>query len=133
MSNEQTVRDIYAAFQRQDVPAIVARVTDDVDWRNDGVASRECPWNGNFSGKANLAGFFAAVGEHLDLPVFEVLAMAASGDAVAVHLRVEGTVRKNGRALKNDAVHLWRFNSRGQVSSYRHFNDTAMELAAWRG
>lgn len=133
MSNEQTVRDIYAAFQRQDVAAIVEVVADDVDWRNDGVASKECPWNGDFSGKANLAGFFQAVGENLDLPVFEVKAIAASGDVVAVHLRIEGAVRKNGRALMNDAVHFWGFNSRGQVSSYRHFNDTAMELAAWRG
>jgi ketosteroid isomerase-like protein len=30
MNNEQTVKDVYAAFLRQDVPAIVALVTDDV-------------------------------------------------------------------------------------------------------
>jgi len=64
MSNEQTVKDVYSAFQRGDVAAIVACVADDVDWRNDGVESRECPWNGNFSGKANLPGFFKALGEH---------------------------------------------------------------------
>ena len=50
MSNEQAVKDIYAAFLRQDMPAILNLVADNVDWRNDGVASRECPWNGNFSG-----------------------------------------------------------------------------------
>lgn len=133
MSNEQTVRDVYAAFQRQDVPAILAHVTDDVDWRNDGVASRECPWNGNFSGKANVPGFFKAVGEHLDLPVFDVKTIVASGSHVAVHLRIEGRIRTTGRAWQNDAVHFWGFNSRGQIASYRHFNDTAAELAAWRG
>ena len=63
MSNEQTVRDVYAAFKRGDVAAILARVADDVDWRNDGVASHECPWNANFSGKTNLPGFFQAVGQ----------------------------------------------------------------------
>lgn len=133
MSNEQTVQDIYAAFERQDVTAILAVVADDVDWRNDGVASKECPWNGNFSGKANVASFFKVVGENLDLPVFEVKTITASGTFVAVHLRIEGTVRPTGRSLKNDAVHFWGFNSRGQVSSYRHYNDTAAELAAWRG
>ena len=46
MSNEQTVKEVYAAFKRGDVAAILARVADDVDWRNDGVASHECPWNG---------------------------------------------------------------------------------------
>jgi ketosteroid isomerase-like protein len=98
MGHEQTVKDVYAAFQRQDVPAILAHVTDDVDWRNDRVASNECPWNGNFSGKANLTGFFKTVGEHLELSVFRVKAIAASGPYVAVQLRIEGRVRKTGRS-----------------------------------
>jgi ketosteroid isomerase-like protein len=133
MSNEQTVREIYAAFLRQDLPGILERVADDVDWRNDEVASRECPWNGNFSGKTNLPRFFQAVGENLDLPVFEVKAIAASGPYVAAQLRIEGNVRGTSRSWKNDVVHFWTFNDRGKVASYRHFNDTAAELAAWRG
>ena len=133
MSNEQTVRNVYDAFQRGDVAAITAMVADNVDWRNDGVESRECPWNGNFSGKANLPGFFQAVGENLDLSVFDVKAIAASGAHVAVHLRIEGKVLKNGRDFKNDAVHFWTFDEGGKIARYRHFNDTAMELAAWRG
>ena len=132
MSNEQTIKDLYSAFQRADVAAITACVADDVDWRNDGVESRECPWNGNFSGKANLPGFFTAVGEHLDISVFDVKAIAAAGSHVAVHLRIESTLRKNGRALANDAVHFWTFNGSGQIIRYRHYNDTAAELAAWR-
>lgn len=133
MNNEQTIRDLYAAFQRGDIDAIVAKVTDDVDWRNDGVASRECPWNGNFSGKRNLPGFFQAVGTNLDLSVFDVRAVVSSGASVAVLLRVEGTVKNNGNSFENDAVHFWTFTSDGKVARYRHFNDTAAELAAWRG
>ena len=132
VSNEQTVLDVYAAFQRGDVAAITALVADDVDWRNDGVESRECPWNGNFSGKANLPGFFKAVGDSLDISVFDVRQTASAEKVVAVNLRIESTVRKNGRALKNDAVHVWNFNDNGQITRYRHFNDTAAELAAWR-
>jgi hypothetical protein len=132
VNNPHTVTLVYEAFKRGDVAAIVARVADDVDWRNDGVESRECPWNGNFSGTANLPGFFAAVGAELDITVFDVKAVAASGACVAVNLRIESTLRKNGRPLKNDAVHFWTFNDRGQITKYRHFNDTAAELAAWR-
>jgi uncharacterized protein len=132
MNNEQTVKDVYAAFQRGDVAAIVARVADDVDWRNDRVESRECPWNGNFSGKANLPGFFKAVGECLDFTVFDVQSTAASGSVVAAYLHLESTLRKNGRPLKNDAVHYWSFDERGRITRYRHFNDTAAELDAWR-
>ena len=133
MSNEQTVQDVYAAFKRGDVAAILACVADEVDWRNEGVESRECPWNGNFSGKANLPGFYQVVGENLDLPVFDIKAVVASGPYVAVHLRIEGSIKKNGRGWANDAVHFWTFDSRGKIARYRHFNDTAAELAAWRG
>jgi ketosteroid isomerase-like protein len=133
MSNEETVMSVYAAFQRGDVAAIQAMVADNVEWRNDGVASRECPWNGNFSGRSNLPGFFKAVGDGLDLPVFDVKATAASGRCVAVNLRIEGSVRPTGRPFHNDVVHFWTFDDSGRIAKYQHFNDTAMELAAWRG
>lgn len=132
MKNEQTVHELYSAFQRGDLTAILARVADDVDRRNDQVASHECPWNGDFSGKAKLPGFFTTLADNLDITVFDVRATVASGALVAVHLRIESNVRKNGRQLKNDVVHLWGFNAAGQLTSYRHFNDTAAELAAWR-
>jgi len=83
MSNEQTVRQVYDAFLRKDVAAIQALVAEDVDWRNDGVESKECPWNGNFSGRSNLPGFFAAVGGELDISVFDVKEIAASGSTFA--------------------------------------------------
>ena len=48
-------------------------------------------------------------------------------------LTIAGKVTRTGQALQNEAVHFWTFNDQGQVSAYRHFNDTAAELAAWRG
>jgi ketosteroid isomerase-like protein len=103
------------------------------DWRNDSVASSECPWNGDFSGKARLPGFFKAVGENLDLRVFDVKEIVASGSHVAVRIRIEGSVRRNNRGWSNDVVHFWTFDKAGKIAAYRHFNDTAAELAAWRG
>ena len=133
MSHTQTIQTIYAAFGRGDVPAILGHLTDDVDWNNDRVASKECPWNGNFSGKVNVPGFFKAVADHFDFEVFEPRAFMESGNHVAVLLRLESRLKKNGQPLKNDTVHFWTFTDRGLVSAYRHFNDTAMELAAGRG
>jgi ketosteroid isomerase-like protein len=62
-----------------------------------------------------------------------VKSVVASGMQVAVHLRIESVLKKNGRPLKNDVMHLWSFNDRGQITRYRHFNDTSAELTAWRG
>ncbi len=134
MSNTETVQGVYAAFGRGDLPAILECLADDVVWDNSGVASRECPWNGEFNGKANVPGFFAAVGENLDFEVgtFEPRTFVESGNTVAVVLRLESQLRTNGRRLENDSVHVWTFDDSGLISRYQHFNDTAQELAAWR-
>jgi ketosteroid isomerase-like protein len=128
----QKIQNLYAAFGRGDVPTILSYLGEDVEWDNSRVASRECPWNGNFSGRTHVPGFFRALSEHLDFKTFEPRTFIDSGDAVAVLLQWTATVRKNGRSAGGDSVHVWRFNEHGQVGSYRHFNDTAMELAAWR-
>jgi ketosteroid isomerase-like protein len=135
MTNTQTIQNIYAAFGRGDVATILSHLADDVVWDNSGVASKECPWNGNFSGKAKVPGFFQAVGEHLDFEsgVFNPHTFVETGHTVAVVLRLESTLKTRGKKLKNDAVHVWTFNDKGLVQRYQHFNDTAQELAAWKG
>ena len=132
MNHTKTIQDLYAAFQRGDLSAILACVTDDVDWNNQGVASRECPWNGDFSGKTGLPGFFQALDQCLAFRVFEPRAFVEQGDRVLVELHIESDLKKNGRPLENDAVHAWTFAG-DKVSRYRHYNDTAAELEAWRG
>jgi uncharacterized protein len=134
MSNTQTIRDLYAAFLRGDVATILAHLADDVVWDNSSVGSNECPWNGNFSGKANVPGFFKAVGDSLDFGagVFNPHTFVESGNTVAVVLSLESRVKKNDRRVKSDAVHVWTLDDAGLVTRYQHFNDTAKELAAWK-
>jgi ketosteroid isomerase-like protein len=134
MSMTATVQQVYEAFGKGDVETIVGLVADGVSWDNSRVVSSACPWNGDFSGKANLPGFFAAVDESIDFSAgaFEPLLFVESGNAVAVQLHLESRVRKNGRMLVNDVIHLWTFDDAGRIASYKHFNDTAAELEAWR-
>ena len=132
MSNTQTIQSLYEAFGRGDVAAILSHLTDNVDWNNSAVASQECPWNGDFSGKAHVPAFFKAVDDNLEFTVFNPHTFVESGNHVAVVLRLESLLKKNGHALKNESVHFWTFNNDGKVSKYRHFNDTAAELTAWR-
>ena len=132
MSHTETIKDLYEAFGRGDVAAILSHLADDVEWNNSGVASKECPWNGNFSGKAQVPAFFTAVGDNLDFGVFNPHTFIEADNHVAVVLRLESHLKKNGRGLENDSVHVWTFDRHGKVSKYQHFNDTAAELSAWR-
>lgn len=132
MTHTETIQNLYAAFGRGDVAGILAHLADDVDWDNSRVFSKECPWNGAFKGKAQVPAFFEAVYGELDFSKFEPQTFIESDRHVAVVLRLESTLKRNGQMLQNDCVHVWTFNDQGKVAKYRHFNDTAQELAGWR-
>ena len=132
MTNTEVVQALYAAFMRGDLSTILTMVSETVSWDNSRVASKECPWNGDFSGRSQLPGFFKAVGDNFAFTMFEARSFVASGNDVVALLRLESTLIKNGRPLVNDVVHVWSLDDDGLVTSYRHFNDTAQELAAWR-
>ena len=72
------------------------------------------------------------MGNNLEFSVFNPHTFVESGDNVIVLLRIESTLKRNGRPLANDVVHAWKVNGDGKITSYRHYNDTAMELAAWK-
>jgi len=128
MNNVETVRGIYAAFGRQDIPAILERLAPDVDWeyayRDEGI-----PWLVPRRGRDAVLGFFQALAG-LQLPKFDVQRVFGDGNLVAATISVEAIVVATGRRIvEPDEVHLWHFNERGQVQRFRHVADT---LQHWR-
>lgn len=53
--------------------------------------------------------------------VFDPHTFVESGSKVAVVLRLESRLKKNGQPLKNDAVHVWTFNDKGLVEALPAF------------
>jgi hypothetical protein len=85
MSNVQTVNDIYAAFGRGDIPAILGKLADDVCWDHlpdgGGAQRHDVPWLRARTGRDEVAGFFEALGA-LELHVFAPTVILADGDTV---------------------------------------------------
>jgi ketosteroid isomerase-like protein len=122
--NIETVRGIYAAFGRQDVPAIVELVADDCDWDYAYPEDHEIPWLRRRRGRDGVAAFFGSLAV-LDFTRFEVNAVLGEGDLVVALCDVEATVRATGKKLvEKNEVHVWHFDSRGRVSRFRHAADT---------
>jgi hypothetical protein len=61
MTNTETVQEIYAAFGRDDVPAILERLAEDVVWEY-GVNSTDVPWLQPRRGRSDVGKFFEAPG-----------------------------------------------------------------------
>jgi ketosteroid isomerase-like protein len=57
MRNTETVQEIYKAFGRGDVPAILDKLDDHVEWETQ-VPVPGVPWLQSRRGKENIADFF---------------------------------------------------------------------------
>jgi ketosteroid isomerase-like protein len=133
-ANRATVEEIYAAFGRGDVPAILGHLADDCAWEawEDGFAQRAgVPWLMPRTGPAGAGMFFAVVGG-FEIHEFAVLDVVAGERQVAVEILIDATVPGGGR-LRDEELHLWTFDDEGRVRRFRHFSDTAKHIAAAGG
>jgi ketosteroid isomerase-like protein len=132
MANTETVQQIYTAFGRGDIRAILERLADDVEWEY-GVNATEVPWLQPRHGRAAVAGFFQSLAA-LEFHRFEPKTFLESGSVVVVLIDLEATVKATGqRIVEEDEAHIWHFDARGQVCRFRHRVDTHQHRAAWRG
>jgi len=106
--NIETARQMYQAFGRGDVQAILDLVTDDVDWSTD-AAIASAPWYGPRHGKDGVASFLEAIGKTGPVTEFTPLAFAANETDVMVVLRFGLTVRATGKSGAMNLHHWWRF------------------------
>jgi ketosteroid isomerase-like protein len=131
MSNLATVQQIYAAFGQGDVPAILARLAENVEWEHD-AADHGIPWLRPGRGKGHVLEFFGVVGKDLDITRFEVPNLLEGGSQVVAVIHIEATVRATGKSFKDLELHVWTFGSDGKAVRFRHVVDTHQHFLASR-
>ena len=125
------IKGVYEAFGRGDVEAILARVTDDVDWASE-PDSTIAPWHGVKRGKAEVAEFFQALAETIEVDEFSQLAFASNDTDVMVVSRFALTVPSTGKRGAMDLHHWFRLHD-GKVYHYRGTENTALTAELLRG
>jgi len=132
MSNLQTTQEIYEAFGRGDVPAILSKLSETVDWEY-GATSSEVPWLQHRQGRDGAAAFFSSLGA-IQIRRFTPKAFLDGGNVVVVLVDIEFTVTATGkRVVEEDEVHIWHFDDQGEVARFRHRVDTQQHALAYRG
>ena len=124
------VQDVYGAFGRGDIPAILGMVSDDVAWTVEGRAG-DYPTFGPRQGPHGALEFFQALGATEDITAFEPKSFHPSGDTVLVQGRIGLTLKTNGKTLDYDWVHIFKVRD-GKVAGFRELYDTAMVVEAYR-
>jgi ketosteroid isomerase-like protein len=122
--------DLYAAFGRGDMPAVLEALADDVEWVLPGPA--DVPMAGTRRGKQAVQGWFGTVAEHLEFQIFEPRECVAQGDKVVALIYAEATTRRSGRKICAHEAHVWTCKD-GQITRHQAFQDTAAIVAAYRG
>jgi ketosteroid isomerase-like protein len=116
------VQQAYEAFGRQDIPALLNLVADEVDWKFVGPAS--LPHCSLRRSPAEVADFFTALGSVEDLTVFEPREFIEASENVTVLGYLEGYARDTNQKFQSEWVHVWTVRN-GKITRHRGFSNTA--------
>jgi uncharacterized protein len=116
--NRHIVVDVYAAFGRGDIEAVIDSLAEDVVWTNHSVPA--APTSGVFHGKDGVRDFFTVVADTLDISKFDVRTIVAEGDVVVVWVDYLATIRSNGKTIDGPLVH-WMTLHNGKLATFDEF------------
>jgi hypothetical protein len=124
--NVATIRSLYEAFGRGDIPYILDRLAPNVEWH----APVTVPFSkGLYRGPGEVAQFFAGIVEHIAEPSVETHEFLAVGDRVVVLLRFRGWGKESGVPFEAPEAHVWRLSG-GKVVEEQTYADTAAIVQA---
>ena len=113
MNHEQTIRNYYAAWLRDDLDAVFALCTDDLVAVNVPI--------GPIHGKAAAREFFEKFGRGMSGKRYDLERILVSGDVAAVE-GVENYLRK-GKAVSLPYMSMFRFAEDGRIKEWRDYFD----------
>ena len=128
-NNVQTVQQIYAAFGRGDIPAVLAALSDEIEWQVTGP--REVSYAGARRGKPQVIEFFTVLAQTVDVERFEPQEFIAQDYTVAVIGVERLKIKATGRVAENRWVMVFTLRE-GRVVRFREYDDTAAVAAAFR-
>ena len=125
MATDQSdsIRALYEAFGRGDVPFIISKLATDLVWleaENFIYADRN-PYHGP---QAVLEGVFLRIGTEWEGFTVSPEEIIGSGDSVIARGRYRGTCKATGRKVDAQFVHAWKLRD-GQAVAFQQYTDTA--------
>jgi ketosteroid isomerase-like protein len=122
------VRAHYAAIRRHDRAALMATLSEDVDWQV--VAPHGLPFGGVYRGRAEAQRFFSTIAGACEILEFTADRMIQDGDTVVVLGHERFRVRATGREWNTPWVQVHTVRD-GAICRFREYTDTAAIAAAF--
>ena len=128
-TNLELVQNVYAAFGRGDIPAVLSMFAADAVI---GIVGRaeDCPLFGMHQGTAGVGEFFQTLIECQDISMFEPQRFIAAEDKVFIWGHYTWTMRRSGVSKTSEWLHVITLFG-GKVAAWHGHNDTAMLAEAY--
>jgi ketosteroid isomerase-like protein len=127
-ANVEVVQGIYDAFSRGDIGAVMAAMVPQIVW-NEAENFPYADGNPYVGPDAILHGVFARIGAEWDGFAVVVEEILDAGDKVVVRGRYRGTIKKTGKSVNAQLVHVWTLEN-GKASSFQQYADTLQVVRA---
>lgn len=127
--NAKLIEQVYDAFGRGDVETILAKISDDCDWR--GPQTKELPYHGTYRGAAGAAKFFDKIMSSVKVTAWEPQTYCSEGDVVMTTGTWSGTALNTGKPFTS----IWAMRfvvKNGKIVWFQPYEDTASTAVAFR-
>lgn len=126
MSNLDSVKAIYQAFAKGDIPAVLGFLSRDIDW----TEAEGFPYAGTYHGPGSVLtevfmrlgsewnGFAAVPDEFID-----------GGDAVVALGKYSGTYKATGKSFQANFAHVWKFEDGKAIRFIQHVDTLVVHRA----
>ena len=124
--NLQVIQQLYEAFGRGDVPAVLECIDSDATWVNPyGKGHFPGQWGKPCRGHAEIVEFFKAINEAVEVRGFDPYEIIAQNDKVVALINWNGVVRGSGKPYEALLVHIWTLRG-GTVVDYIGLDDATV-------
>jgi len=120
-----TVRDVYDAFDRRDIPALLGLLSHNVAWH----APETLPWGGTRHGPDGVTTDDELLDEHVEDGWGDADDYLDAGERVVALGRLLGRARATGIDFEARFAHIWDFQD-GVIVTFDSILDSATVLAA---
>ena len=124
MDNVKLMKDLYDAFGRGDIPAVLGAMSPDIKWHQ----AENNPYNPSGQAwvgpDAVLNNLFMRLGGEWDGFVVRTGTFHGAGDSVIVEARYNGTFKPTGKSMDTQVCHVWDVKD-GKVTRFQQYVDTA--------
>jgi uncharacterized protein len=120
--HSDTITNLYAAFARGDVPAVLAAMAPDISW----TEAEGFPYGGTYVGPdAVLQNVFMKLGSEWDGYSAVPRELIANADTVIAIGEYSGAYKATGKSFRAPFVHVWKFGG-DHIISFTQHTDTAV-------